>query len=126
MRQTPDPTAQFNDPAAWITTGTPTGSSDPKTAEMLESIRRHNTSDEITTLSPALAGFLLLPDGELTSDLSLAVFESDWMAREFDQLLAGGGRVILYWGPRMPPQWVWAMAEADALRHHRMMTGEDS
>jgi hypothetical protein len=125
MRQNPNPDAQPNDPAAWITTCTVVeGSSDPKTVEMLATVKARNISDEITTLGPGLVNFLLLPDGELTSDLSLAVFDVDWMRNDFERLVADRSGVILYWGPRMPPSWVWALEEKEALRRHRILTGE--
>jgi hypothetical protein len=126
--QTPDPNAQANDPAAWVTTGTPVpGSSDPKTVEMLATIRRLHLeydpfdSGNTGTVGPKWANYLLLPDGTVTDNLSIATFSVQWMADRFEQQLASKRFLILYWGPRMPTSTVWAVedtlasAEAEAL-----------
>lgn len=112
--QVPDPTAQFNDPKAWVTTGTPTGGSDPKTVEMLAKIKELVAAygaTRINTVGPAYANHLLLPDGTVTADLSIAQFEVPWMADAYAAALASKRYLILYWGPRMPISTIYATTE---------------
>lgn len=120
--QTPNPTAQPNDPAAWVTTGTPVpGSSDPKTVEMLATIKRlvaEYGATQISTVGPKYANWLLLPDGTVTSDLGIAQFSVPWMADAYAKALAAKRYLILYWGPRMPIGTIWATEEPLAVAIH--------
>jgi len=117
--QIPDPTAQANDPKAWVTTGTRVpGGSDLKTIEMLATIKALNIGVDITTVGPKYANWLLLPDRTVTSDLSIAQFDIPWQADIFAKQLAAKSYLILYWGPRLSTQTVYATIETLALGVH--------
>jgi len=126
MFQTPNPAATgCPDPTGWITTGTPVpGSPDLKTQEQLaklsQLVQAYNPGGSIATVGPQLANYLLLPDGTVSADLSLAQFEAQWAADRFAEELAAKIYLILYWGPRCPTQVVYATTDPAALAIHNV------